>query len=97
MDFSDAVVSGIPLVLLITALTQFVKEMGVGGKALRLTAACLGLAFGVAYQLSIAMPADFAGWLGVIVYGLGLGVTASGMVDVARDLAGRILPAGPPQ
>lgn len=97
MDFSDAVVSGIPLVLLITALTQFVKEMGVGGKALRLTALILGTVFGVAYQLSIAMPADFAGWLGVIVYGLGLGVTSFGMIDVARDLAGRILPAGPPQ
>lgn len=84
MDFSDAVVGGIPLVVLIIGLVQFLKELGVSGVALRIASAALGLVLGVLYQLSLAMPADLGGYLGVAVYGLALGVTASGLVDAAR-------------
>jgi len=84
MDFSDAVVGGIPLVVLIIGLVQFLKELGVAGVALRVASAGLGLVLGILYQLSLAMPADLGGWLGVVVYGLALGVTASGLVDAAR-------------
>lgn len=86
MDFSDAIVNGIPLVVLIIGLVQFLKELGVSGPWLRVASAAIGLVLGVLYQLSLFMPADLGGWLGVVVYGLGLGLTASGLVDTARRI-----------
>lgn len=90
MDFSDAVINGIPLVLLIAGLVAFAKTMGLQGKALTILSAGLGLTFGAALQISQnGVPADFEAWLGLIVYGLGLGVVTSGMYDlVRRDIAG---------
>lgn len=90
MDFSDAIVNGIPLVLLIAGLVAFAKTMGLQGKALTITSALLGLGFGAALQISEhGVPVDFAGWLALLVYGLGLGVFTSGAYDlVKRDLLG---------
>jgi peptidoglycan/LPS O-acetylase OafA/YrhL len=91
MDFSDAVANGIPLIALIIGLVQFFKEMGLRGQALRALSAVIGLALGVAYQISTGgVPADFAGWFGVAIYSLGLGIVASGLVDAARDVAQRV-------
>ncbi len=90
MDFSDVVVNGIPLVILIVGLVQFIREMGISGKALRATSAGIGLLVGLAYQMSLGVPVDFAGWFGAVLYGLGLGVVASGLVDQARNLAERV-------
>ena len=91
MDFSSAVVNGIPLVLLIAGLVAFAKTMGMQGKALTILSAVLGVTFGGALQISTAgVPVDFPGWFGLIVYGLGLGVVTSGMYDlIKRDLAGK--------
>jgi hypothetical protein len=89
MNFEDVVVNGVPLLALIIGLVTFAKSMGLAGRALQALSACLGLALGIAYQVSLGVPADFSGWLGVVVYGLGLGVVASGLVDTARDLAER--------
>lgn len=90
MDFSDVVVNGVPLMLLIVGLVQFISEMGISGKALRVVSAVIGLGMGIAYQMSQSVPVDFSGWFGAVLYGLALGVTASGLVDQVRDLAGRI-------
>ena len=89
MDFSDITVNGIPLLLLIIGLVEFVRQMGLGGKALKAVSALIGLALGLLYQISLGVPADFAGWFGAIVFSLGLGITASGLIDVARDLIKR--------
>ncbi len=94
MDFSHAIVNGIPLLVLIVGLVQFLKEMGLAGRYLRAASAALGLSLGVLYQLSLRAPADLAGWLGVGVYGLGLGVVASGLVDAARDALEAAWPTG---
>ena len=90
MDFSDAIINGIPLVLLIAGLVAFAKSMGLQGKALTILSALLGLLFGAAMQISEhGIPVDFAGWLGLVTYGLALGVGTSGMYDlVKRDLLG---------
>lgn len=90
MDFSDAVINGIPLVLLIAGLVAFAKTMGLQGKALTVLSAVLGVVVGGMFQVSQSgLPADFAGWFGLVIYGLGLGVVTSGMYDlVRRDIAG---------
>jgi len=92
MDFGTVLVNGIPLVLVVAGLVSFAKTMGLEGKALLALSLVLGLVFGVVYQLSIAMPATLAEWFGALVFGLGLGVTTSGLYDlVKRDVAGRDL------
>lgn len=90
MDFSNAIINGIPLVLLIAGLVAFAKTMGLQGKALTILSAGLGLVFGAAFQISEGgIPVDFDGWFGLVIYGLGLGIGTSGMYDlVKRDLLG---------
>ncbi len=86
MDFSTVMINGIPLLLLIIGLVQFLKEMGLSGQWLRASSAGIGLALGLLYQISLGVSAGFAGWFGAVIYGLGLGVTASGLIDAARNL-----------
>lgn len=82
--FKDAVVAGVPILLLILGLVQVIKGfiIGVPGK---LMAVIAGLLIGGGYELSkFGMPFDFNGWFTVIVYGLAMGVTAFGLYDVAN-------------
>ena len=89
MDFSQIVINGVPLMVLIVGIVQFSKELGLRAPWLRVLAAALGLLLGLASQLAAGIPADFAGWLGVVVFGLAVGIAASGLVDAARDLQAR--------
>ena len=85
MDFSQAIVNGIPLILVIWGLIAFAKAMGVSGKWLTGLSMSFGLALGAAYQVSThGLPVGFAGWFGVLIYGLGLGIVASGLYDVVK-------------
>ena len=47
----------------------------------------IGLALGMLYQISLGVPVDFAGWFGAAVYGLALGITASGVYSAIRNAA----------
>lgn len=85
MDFSQAIVNGIPLILVIWGLVAFVKVMGVTGPWLTVISMGMGLALGIAYQVSTGgLPVDFPGWFGALIYGLGLGIVASGLYDVIK-------------
>jgi hypothetical protein len=88
MDFSQALVNGIPLLFVIWGLVAFVKSFGVEGRTLTTISLALGLVLGILYQLSTnGVPTAFDGWFGVVIYGLGLGIVASGLYDVVkRDL-----------
>jgi hypothetical protein len=87
MDFSEIVVNGIPLALVVMALVELVKELGVEGKALTASSFAIGLILGVLYQMTVAIPVDFAGWFGAVVFGLGLGLVASKGYDAIRSAA----------
>lgn len=85
MNF-DAIVAGLPLVLVVLGLVEWVKRLGLAGKAVVIVSMAIGLALGLAYQVSIAVPIDFAGWFGAAVYGIGLGLVASGVYDVGKSI-----------
>lgn len=91
MDFSELVVNGISIVPLIIGLVAFAKAMGLSGaKALRGLSAGLGLVIAIGAEISAqGLPADFAGWFGLVIYGLALGVVASGLVDSVSDAVRR--------
>jgi hypothetical protein len=82
MDFSQYLVAGVPLIFVVLGLVEWVKSFGVKGNAVKVVSMAIGLGLGVGYQLSVAMPVGFTGWFGVIVFGLALGLVASGIYDV---------------
>lgn len=45
MDFSDAIVVGIPLVLVVLGLVEWVKQLGVQGNAVRYVSMAIGMHF----------------------------------------------------
>ena len=82
MDISTLLVGGLPLSAVVFGLVEFVKSFGVRGHWLTITSMLLGLAFGVSYQIANAgLPAGFAGWFAVAVFGIMLGLVASGLYD----------------
>ena len=88
MDFSQYLVAGVPLIFVVLGLVQWVKSLGLTGDAVKVVSLVIGLLLGVGYQLSVAMPVGFAGWFGVTVFGLALGLVASGIYDVVKDATG---------
>lgn len=86
MDFSNAIVAGIPLVLVVIGLVEWIKRFGLQGAALNVASLLIGLVAGIAYQVSIALPVDFAGWFAAAIYGLALGLVASGLYDAGKSV-----------
>ena len=81
MNAFSFVIGGIPAMAIIVGLVEFAKKFGLEGNACIALSMGLGVVLGVLYQLSIAVPVDLAGWLSVVVFGLGLGLAASGLYD----------------
>jgi len=82
MDISTLLVGGIPLVAVVFGLVEFIKSFGLKGHWLTGVSILLGLAFGIAYQIANAgVPMNFAGWFSTVVFGLMLGLVASGLYD----------------
>jgi len=86
-DFPSLLIGGIPLIAVIFGLVEFLKVFGLKGRILTLVSLLLGLIFGIAYKFTLAeqVPTDYAGWFAVIVFGLALGLTSSGIYDFLDD------------
>lgn len=85
--FSQVSILGVPLLFVVIGLVEYVKRLGVEGKPLLGVSMAIGLILGTGYQVAaLGLPLDYATWFYVIVYGLGLGVVASGVYDAAKAL-----------
>ena len=85
--YTDAAVNGIPLLFVVAGLVQVVGQFGVKGKAQLAASLVIGLVLGLGYQIAqLGAPADFGGWFAAVIYGLGLGVVASGLYETAKKL-----------
>lgn len=92
--FAKASVNGIPLIVVVLGLVQWFKEQGVQAKYLKRVSLSVGLVLGAGYQLAVlpadATPATSQGWyafvFGIVVYGLALGLVASGVYDAADTI-----------
>lgn len=83
--FADLTIAGIPLLAFVMALVQWIKGFGLEGNTVRAVSMATGLALGIGYQFQVAAPTNFAGWLAATVFGLALGLGASGIYDVANE------------
>jgi TM2 domain-containing membrane protein YozV len=88
MNF-DQIVNGIPLLFVVMGLVELSKSFGAQGKALTAISFGIGLIIGLLYQLSLGMPADYAGWFGAAVFGLALGLVASKVYDAIASASGK--------
>jgi len=80
---SGAVAGGIPIAAVVLGLVEFSKKIGVSGKALTLLSMLLGVAFGVSYEVAQnGVAAGFAGWFAYVVFGLAMGLVASGIYNL---------------
>ena len=79
----NLVVNGINLMVIVFGLVEFAKKLGLEGKALTALSMVLGILAGAAYQW-MQMNPEAAPWLKVIVFGLVVGLTASGIYDFAN-------------
>ena len=85
--YANAAVAGVPLLFVVIGLVQWSKQLGLAGKALIGASMGIGLVLGGGFQIATAgLPADFGQWFGVVLYGLGLGVVASGVYDAAEKV-----------
>jgi len=83
--FTNAVVAGIPLVLVVLGVVQFIKGFGLEGNVVKAISLFVGLVLGIGYQLSLVVPVDFAGWFSTVIFGLTLGLVASGVYEVVNQ------------
>jgi len=86
MEWNE-IVNGIPLIFVVMGLVELAKVVWGKWKALTGISVGIGLALGVLYQISLGVPVDFAGWFGAAIYGLALGITASGVYNAIRNAA----------
>ena len=79
--FENLVVVGIPLLLVVLGLVEWNKLLGLTGNALRVVSMAIGVLLSIGHQFSLAPPIAFADWFAVVVFGLALGLTTSGVYD----------------
>jgi hypothetical protein len=85
-EIANLAVNGIPVMVLVLALVEFAKRLGVKGKASLLLSMVLGVVLGVLAQIATkGTPIDFAGWFGIVTAGLMLGLGASGIYDFMQN------------
>ena len=85
-DFNALLVGGIPLVVVIFGLVEFIKSLGLAGKPLTIVSLALGLIFGLAYQVSVnGIPIAYGGWFEAVIFGLAIGLVTSGFYKFVDD------------
>jgi hypothetical protein len=87
--FTDAMVNGIPLLFVVLGLVEWIKTFGLTGNVLRGVSMAVGLLLGFGYMTSQqGFPVEFAAIFGYVVYGLALGLVASGIYDGGKRAVG---------
>ena len=92
-NFLNIAVAGVPMVLVVVGLVEYVKAWGVSGKWLLATSSLIGLILGGLFMFANSPPpADMAShevfvyWFGLVVYGIVVGLVASGLYSAVKSV-----------
>lgn len=93
MNIFNVLVSGVPLAFVVLGLVEWTRGLKDNWEnwQLQVISMAYGLVFGVAYMV---YADGWPGWVfaplfGYLFYGLGLGLVASGIYDVAKGILAR--------
>ena len=86
----DIYINGFSLLPVIMGLVEFLKRVGVTGRWSIASSMLIGLLLGLGYQISVKPPASYADWFGAVVFGLGLGLSSSGVYDFITARAPKV-------
>jgi hypothetical protein len=85
MNPDTLLVGSIPIILVIFGLVEFSKSFGLSGRWLTALSLLIGLLFGFGFKIySAGIPVGFGGWFEAVIFGLALGLVASGFYDFAN-------------
>jgi hypothetical protein len=80
-------VAGVPLIFIVAAVVQMLKDLPWNPLATRWLSVLIGVLLGFGYWLSVnPVPSTFASWFTVIIFGIALGVLASRIYDVGVNI-----------
>jgi hypothetical protein len=77
MGLNDLVL-GVPLIIVVMSLVEFVKSLQEGFSWKMVISMGIGLALGIAYWCSKAVPVTYPQWFEAVIFGLLMGLAASG-------------------
>jgi hypothetical protein len=91
MDFTkffEASAENAPiLVMVVLGLVTLYGKFGLSGKAQLGASLGTGIVFGSAFMVAaLGLPTGFSGWFSVVIYGLMVGLVASGVYEVGKSL-----------
>jgi hypothetical protein len=96
-SFASVAVAGVPLLFVVIGVVEWFKRLGIKDNPLLLVSMAWGLVIGGGYMLTKGIPDAFAGWFAVVIYGLAMGLVASGLYDTVKTLAEKIITGVKPQ
>lgn len=81
----------VPLVPIVMGLVQWIKVVSgtSDGRILNLCSMLIGVVLGLCFMLAQQYPVDFTGWFIDVLYGIILGLTASGLFKVGQQMTGK--------
>lgn len=89
MDLPNLIVAGVPLILVITGLVQFIKQkLGWNGTKVEVLAYVLGLVIGFGYHVYSAVEPviwNFNFIFEGLIFGAAIGLVATGIYDAYGD------------
>lgn len=81
LDILQLANDAVPIAFFVFGLVAFCKSLGLTGRVLTVVSMVLGLLFGLAYRISIAVPVTLGDWFLALLFGLFIGLAASGTYD----------------
>jgi hypothetical protein len=87
MQISQYLAELVGLSMILFAFVAQLKQWGLKGNALTVSAFVFGLLFGMAYRYSVQPLDTFSGWFGAVVFGLLAGFTATRSYDGIQSAA----------
>jgi hypothetical protein len=80
----DIIVGGIPLIVVIFGMVEFLKKFKVAGNALTISSLAIGVSLGVLYKASLeyTLVNKYFEWA---IFGLACGLAACGLFDFAKS------------
>lgn len=75
------------VIFIVLGLVTLAGKFGLKGPAQLATSMAIGTLFGAGFMIAaLGVPGTFAGWFSILVYGLAMGLVASGIYETGKGV-----------